>query len=167
MKYCVSCKKWKRLSSYYKTSKGHHQRRCKVCNRLLNKKWARKNRNKKINYQAVWREKNKLTPRYTASKILENMKRLHRNKKFNYPVEFSLDDIENIVKKGKCCKTGIKFERKTKGSAYAYPFSASPDRVDNLKGYTRDNVQWVVYIYNIMKKDFSEEVLKKFIKRLK
>lgn len=80
--------------------------------------------------------------------------------------EFSLPDIIEAIQ-GVCAITGIPFELENRSQSKRNPFAASPDRRDNSIGYTKDNVQWVVWIYNNMKSDYPEEVIKYFLERLK
>ena len=44
--------------------------------------------------------------------------------------------------------------------------TASIDRIDSSKGYTKDNVQWVCYIYNAMKDEFSVKDVEIFLESL-
>ena len=81
--------------------------------------------------------------------------------------EFSLDEICNILSGGVCQITSIPFELDNTQGSKRNPFTASPDRIDNTKGYTKDNVQWVVWIYNQMKSDYSPYLVDKFIEGLK
>jgi hypothetical protein len=66
---------------------------------------------------------------------------------------------------GVCEITGIPFileatEEDRKGK-FTHPFSPSVDRIDSLRGYTKDNCQVVVWIYNRAKgEDDHEDILK-------
>lgn len=74
------------------------------------------------------------------------------------------DDILEKLKGGKCEATGIQFEYSTSGRKFVdNPFAPSIDRIDNSKGYTRDNIQLVCAIFNIAKNKFSKEDFEKFI----
>lgn len=93
-----------------------------------------------------------------------------RTKKNGYsePVEFSKEDIFAVIQEGRCEVTGIPFRLGTSGTnSEKNPFNPSPDRKDNSKGYTKDNVQWVVFIYNTMRNNFSDEDVRLFINVLK
>lgn len=52
------------------------------------------------------------------------------------------------------------------GGKNANPFKISPDRIDNTKGYTKENTQFVVWIYNQMKGNFTQEEADIFVKAL-
>lgn len=120
---------------------------------------------KKLSYQRNWRKKNRNSVIYKAQKIIDGMRRRSRVKGLSYP-EFTKKEIERILTEGKCCKTGIKFdlgETEFKNN----PFCASPDRIDSSLGYTKENTQWVCWIYNQMKGEYTEEILNRFIKNLK
>jgi hypothetical protein len=60
--------------------------------------------------------------------------------------------------KGICPYTGWAMENKMQTSAKLKksPTMASVDRIDSSKGYTPDNIQFVCFIANIAKHDFSE-----------
>ena len=75
--------------------------------------------------------------------------------------------IEDIITNGKCAITGLSFSvGGLTGTGNRNPFNASPDRIDNTKGYEPANVQWVVFIYNLMKSNFKDEDVVLFIKKL-
>jgi hypothetical protein len=80
---------------------------------------------------------------------------------------WTLDMIEDIITNGKCAVTGLSFSvGGLTGTGNRNPFNASPDRIDNTKGYEPSNVQWVVFIYNLMKSNFKDEDVVLFIKKL-
>jgi hypothetical protein len=63
-----------------------------------------------------------------------------------YDFQISIQDAWNLFVKqdGKCALSGIKLSMNK-------PRTASLDRIDNNKGYTKDNIQWVHKDLNIMK----------------
>ena len=71
---------------------------------------------------------------------------------------------------GKCAVTGlplgIKYIQTKKQKKDKTPFQASLDRIDNNKGYTRDNVRFVCYIFNIARNDFDDEQVIDFCKQV-
>lgn len=56
-----------------------------------------------------------------------------------------------------CPVFGVPFQRKT-------DYAASVDRIDNTKGYTRDNIQVISRLANLMKNSASKEQLIAFAK---
>jgi len=88
-----------------------------------------------------------------------------RNRKINLQLE--IDDLKAIWEKqeGKCPYTGWELVlpnyklRKT-------PRTASMDRIDSSKGYTKDNIQFVSVMANYAKNDFEEDCMKDFCKAI-
>lgn len=74
--------------------------------------------------------------------------------------EFSLTllDLDKQLKKQNysCAMTGIRFDQG--GGNYGY----SLDRIDSERGYTADNIQFVLDIINKMKRDLSDDEFIKF-----
>jgi hypothetical protein len=121
--------------------------------------------------QALKRAYQKLaqTERGKAKQILSHMKTNSRNRGHNWDNSWwSMDKIEDIIKHGKCAVTGLSFTvGGLTGTGKRNPFNASPDRIDNTKGYEPSNVQWVVFIYNLMKNNFNDEDIVLFVEALK
>jgi hypothetical protein len=65
---------------------------------------------------------------------------------------------------GKCAYTGVSLSLALKKKR---PYSASLDRVDSSRGYTKDNVQFVCYFINTGKSDFSDSDTKEFVQLVK
>jgi len=86
-----------------------------------------------------------------------------KNIEYDLNFEFLKDLLENR-QKNKCAITNahICFSGETK--LYETP---SLDRIDNNKGYTKDNVQWVMLGINYMKMGFTNEDLHKTLKIIK
>jgi hypothetical protein len=74
------------------------------------------------------------------------------------PFEITLEEAENQWEKqvGKCAYTGTPL---TNGDSdnRIWTGNASLDRVDSSKGYTVDNIQWVIKDVNTMKMDLSSD----------
>lgn len=162
-KICGNCKKRKSLKSFYKSGKDgkYYQRRCKQCNIDNNKTWAGRNKSKVKQYRDVWRAINKNTIKVKSQEILDNM-RSHSKRKGLHVPKFIREEIQLAIENKCCAVTGIPFEfdqsRFTKS-----PWTPTPDRIDSSKGYTKDNAQWVCYMYNIMKSEFTSDIIVKFI----
>lgn len=106
--------------------------------------------------------------RLRASGILLAMRQRSRKTGLSIP-EWTQKEVVKIIDGGRCCKTGIKFDlvRLAKNQKITNPFAPSPDRINNALGYTKKNTQWVVWIYNNMRKNFSQSDVDKFIKAIK
>ena len=73
--------------------------------------------------------------------------------------------IEEKIRAGACEVTGIPFDLNTQVSNSVHaknPWVPSIDRVDSSKPYARDNVQIVVYMYNVCKAEFDHDAVVKF-----
>jgi hypothetical protein len=100
-----------------------------------------------------------------AHHILSGMRSSSQRKSLG-PVEWTKGEILAVIKNSVCCKTGIAF-RLAECSSPAHernPFAPSPDRLDNSKGYTKDNVQWVCWMYNQLKGQAGEETVEIFLR---
>ena len=104
------------------------------------------------------------TPIGRAKRIIKSMRDRSKAKGFEWSDSWwNPETVANIIEYGVCVQTGIKFDI----SKNKHPFAPTPDRIDNSKGYTVDNVQWVVCMYNFMKCDFAQEYVDVFINHLK
>jgi hypothetical protein len=83
---------------------------------------------------------------------------LKRNLKF----ELTIFDLEELRKKqnGKCALTGEILEFGADFSKRSIDITASLDRIDSLKEYTIENVQWVHKDVNMMKRNYDNEYFK-------
>lgn len=79
-------------------------------------------------------------------------------------MEFSLSPewLEARLRMGRCVKTGIEFDLTVTTEQHANPFAPSIDRLDCSEGYTEQNCRLVVWIYNVMRQDFSDEHIERF-----
>lgn len=100
-------------------------------------------------------------------RLLHTSKRSAKIKDF----EHSLDKQWCLTKlNGMCEATGLPFDLSIEGIYKKMnPFAPSIDRLDNNLGYTEDNCQMVVWIYNNSKNNFTDKDLyimcKAFIKK--
>ena len=83
-------------------------------------------------------------------------KALKRNLKFIISKEDMLNQFKK--QKGKCALTGIRLKMGYKGKQ-----TASLDRIDSNKDYTKDNIQWVHKVVNVKLKRNIEEINLKLI----
>lgn len=177
MKECSKCTKEKLESEFYIiTSK---QRRapylnsiCKDCVKEQNsarkfRKGYRERENQlnrlKREADPLWSNKEKLrmsdfNKRHPASSMYYNAKRRAKNK----GIEFSID-ITDIVIPKMCPYLEIVLIKGTKGK---YENTPSLDRIDNSKGYTKDNILVVSKKGNSMKNSASPSELATFCKNI-
>lgn len=166
MKICTNCLVEKPLSEFgiaRKTKDGKTQR-CIECRRLYQKE-------NKIQINARQRERRqKLKDQINAYKR-EALKKTDprkllwkaaqiRAKRKKIPFEITIQDI---IIPDKCPLLGLNFERGSKGN---YPKSYSLDRIDNSKGYLKDNIMVITAKANTMKSNASIQELLIFSKNI-
>jgi hypothetical protein len=89
-----------------------------------------------------------------AGHMLNNARARARRKQL--PCDLDYQFIADKLINGKCEVTGLSFviQSCTGKGHKTNSFSPSLDRIDNTKGYTKDNVRMVVWIYNRAKGAF-------------
>lgn len=125
--------------------------------RAANRKHYRKN---KVNRLAV-QEKLRKTPAHRMNLLYHAACRRARTK--NLPIDIDKEYLLHLVElSNNCCQvTGIKFDYDRNPKYGKNPYAPSLDRIDSSKGYTKGNVQLVVFMYNTAKGDWEhEDVLK-------
>jgi hypothetical protein len=73
--------------------------------------------------------------------------------------------IEEKILTGVCEVTGIKFDLTSQATNTVHaknPWVPSIDRIDSSKPYVKDNIQVVVYMYNVCKAEFTHKDVVKF-----
>ena len=94
-----------------------------------------------------------------------------RAKKLNWPKpDFDTNWIHEKILKGYCEATGIKFDLETeerKSGHTKNPWVPSIDRIDSSKPYLKENIQVVVFMYNMCKSEFTHDDVIKFCKAVK
>lgn len=83
-------------------------------------------------------------------------------------LDVTAKDLKVIYDKqnGKCALTGLSLKHREKYKAGDL-FTASIDRIDSSKGYTKDNIQILNIFMNLAKNNFADEEMKEFINDLK
>jgi hypothetical protein len=113
--------------------------------------WAARHPERRRSYASLYNEFRRGTPHGRAA-VLLNVARQRAEKK---GLEFSLtlDWLEPRIVAGVCEVTGLPFDLATQptNKGPSIPFSPSLDRIDNSRGYSEDNVQVVVSVYNVAK----------------
>lgn len=114
-----------------------------------------------------WNNNNK--DKVRAQRLYGNATKRAKTKGWPKP-DFSSSWIYDKIKNGYCEVTGIKFdlESETRSSVHAKnPWVPSLDRIDSSKPYLKDNVQLVIFMYNVCKSEFSHEDVIKFCQSIK
>lgn len=136
-KYCADCDKVLAKTDFrcrtQKTKKVHRENICKKCN------------SKRV-------EKYRKSENGRCAEFCRSAK--HRAKREGWEFDLSKEWIEERLKiiDWKCELTGIPFEHHGSQHAFASPYVVSIDRIDSLRGYTKDNVQFVLNWANWSKK---------------
>lgn len=100
--------------------------------------------------------------------MFTNSKKHARKIKKEY--ELSLEDFRNLweKQKGICSYTGLTMTLGTTCNNSPFtPTTASLDRIDSDKGYTRDNVEFVCLFINYGKNGFTKKEVEGFLHRMK
>lgn len=94
-----------------------------------------------------------------------------RAKRFDLEFDLTPEWVQKRLETKHCEATGIPFRFRGKEKlkvGYKSRDARTPtiDRIDNSKGYTRDNCQVVVWIYNLAKGSYSHKTVVKFARAL-
>jgi len=96
----------------------------------------------------------------------ENIVRARNRGKKSWPIEIDMADAYEIgeAQNWKCAITGVPLEFERGGTYWrnnwCNPNSCTLDRIDPMKGYTKDNVQLLTHRANMWKSNFTNEELK-------
>ena len=141
-----SCTECGNDSSIVRFGKG----RAGICNSCSKSEWERQN-----------------PVKVRAQRLYGNAQK--RAKQMGWPApDFGSEWIEQKILTGACEATGIHFNlTENRGGIHAAsPWVPSIDRIDSSKPYLKENVQIVVYMYNVCKSEFSHEDVLTFCRML-
>ena len=149
-----TCKKCKTLKSVFDFSEG--SKVCLKCEPIL----------EPIQEFDSFKDYLQLSWEGIALKILQAMKNNSKGHGRKWDDSWwTVDKIVDRIKNKKCEVTGFPFElTEIKQKGKKRPFIPSPDRIDNNKPYHPDNVQFVVFMYNMMKSNFDNEDVARFLR---
>lgn len=82
-----------------------------------------------------------------------------RSHKFNEKLTIDFDFIYDKLVNGKCEVTGVTFDFNKSEKYDKNPHSPSIDRIDSSIGYTKENTRIVIWQYNLMKGEVSDNEL--------
>jgi hypothetical protein len=141
-------------------------RTCKECKKSGDGKLFAKGKSDVCNrcYKITWEKDN--PDKLRAQRLWGNAYK--RAKLLGWPeLDFDTEWIYNKILEGHCEATGISFDLTsvTRITNHAKnPWVPSIDRIDSSKPYLKDNVQIVVFMYNVCKSEFTHEDVVKFCK---
>lgn len=138
MKHCKVCEQDKPIEEFYKSG----GLTCKSCRSKIDKEaWAAR--------RGAWKSRYS-SPEGRTTNLLNNGRQRAKQKFLDFDLDFAW--LLEKIKKGICEVTGIPFDlQETTGSGKNRAFTPSLDRINPNKGYTKDNVQVVCWIYNAAK----------------
>jgi hypothetical protein len=158
MKLCKVCGETKDELLFPQYRGKAQGRTCTVCNNEWQKQYHQDNK-VRINEE---RRDARQGPVGKARSVLNSMKGSSKTLGFE-PPEFTLNDVVEVCAYGSCAVTGLPFVLDYKGQGIRNPLSPSPDRINPKLGYTKENVQWVCWMYNLMKGDHGQEDVDRFM----
>lgn len=128
-------------------------------------KYYSRNKDRWEKYRVTQKEKEKTDTWHRAGRLITWI-RARAGKK---SLEFDLDRewVEQKLSIGACEMTGIEFDLGKEDGERFNPWGPSIDRKDSSKGYTKDNCRMVVWIYNMAKAGWSDDVVMKFAEELR
>jgi hypothetical protein len=104
------------------------------------------------------------TSSYVAYRILYGMRKRSADMGWDWDDSWwSKQQIEHIITTQKCAVSGMEFVFAEAANGKSHPFKPTPDRIDNSKGYHPTNVQFVTWMYNLMKSAYTTEDVELFI----
>jgi hypothetical protein len=160
-KECLICQKVKPAKDYTtcKTRTDGLQNKCKDCCHVVMRQRAQKNG---VLGFLKTKFKQSERSRVRGSRTLE--------------FTITIDDVIALYEKqkGLCAYSGVKMTYSSykikchtrRTWRMTYPYNASIDRIDSLKGYIKGNIQLVCGIVNIMKSDSSEDEFLQLCKKI-
>ena len=180
MKICSLCKKEKPLDEFTQ-NKGKPGSWCKLCYNGYKKDKGWNSYSKRADYFATYQRKLRKTEK---SKIKERSYRKtyaatfagmvtnllaaakDRAKKTNKEIDLDRAWVEAHLAEMKCEATGVDLILEQQENVQHTPFRPSIDRIDNAKGYTKDNCRVVCVIYNKAKSDYNDADVRKMAEGL-
>lgn len=182
LKICSSCEEEKMIDNFDYSSNGLNNLRndCKLCrsnygrtyktnNRDLITIRARERRARKKEYYSQYDKRFRNTYHKSlkgyACKLFSGAKHrsTKKNMEFNLTSEWVLEKLTPL----KCEATGFTIDIAAGGEYKTHPLQPTLDRIDSRRGYTTDNVRVTCWWWNVMKQDWTDEMIEELIKNYK
>lgn len=153
----------KKSNNYSKKAGRTIRSNCKVCNNIV---FLTSKEDNELLKRCCSKECRKTLLKSSYHYYLKGVeKRAKKTGKEFDLTELFLKHLLEVDQNNLCALTSIPIEINNQGSVLYK--TASLDRIDNSKGYTKDNVRWVVIGVNYMKIDYSEEETHKLLTLIK
>ncbi len=125
-----------------------------------------RNKEKWTEYHRAWRAVRRLDPDRRA-KAMCTWTRI-RARRMHLEFDLTADFLAERLRAGKCEATGIEFvfSDGEMGKKKVHHYAPSIDRIDPKLGYIKRNVRLVVYIYNLVKSEYSDDTVKEFARQV-
>lgn len=120
--------------------------------RLANASWYERNKGKAKELNQAWR---KSSP---ASALLYSCRKSAKVR--GLACDLTLEEVVELAKPMVCSVTKLPLRWDKDGSSFRNPWAPSIDRLDNSRGYHSDNIRLVCCAFNIMRSDFSDDVVR-------
>lgn len=120
--------------------------------RQANARWYEKNKAKARANNLAWR---RTSP---ASAMLYSCRKSAKAR--GLECSLTLEQVTKLVEPMVCSVTKLPLKWHKEGDSFRNPWVPSIDRLDNLRGYHWGNVRLVCCAFNIMRSDFSDEVVR-------
>lgn len=171
IKRCIVCGAVKPVADFYADPRypRRFMSKCKACTiaaNVANRKSERGSRRDRLNYyrhrdatlaaKQSTREKYRKSLMGRASRLLKSAR--ERAAKRGLPATITSEWIAERIACGVCSVTGIPFDLSTPHG----PYTPSVDRINSREGYTPENTQIVVFIYNLAKRDWGHAEVSAF-----
>jgi len=158
-KICTKCGISKNISDFYKNSRNKNKVRS-CCKNCYLKFYPHKTNDKS---RQTW-QKYRKSEKGLITQLLNNAR--DRAKRKNLPFELDKSWVIEKIKSNTCELSGIQFIYESIGEYRANPFAPSIDKINPLKGYTKDNSRLVVFCVNMARSDWGDEILFKMSKSI-
>ncbi len=176
MKLCSTCKEIKSFESFYNDAcrKDGRYPNCIECHKeyirkrttepLLRAKRLAKMKELRET-SSEFRDKANQRSRDFYASLEGRARSLHNNARksptgMTQAFTLTLDHIVNLLKIGHCPMTGVKFDfgpnKNRTGKSGLNPAAPSIDRINSLFGYTNENTRIVIWQYNLMKGELTD-----------
>lgn len=169
-KKCSICEEYKLVTEFYIKGNGYYPY-CKDCSRKKQRNYSnsdigkmkRKDRYNQIKNTDGYKEMQKKSSQKHYNSLVGRAKTLLKTTKRkgeNFKGQESDVDLEFILLKleeGKCEVTGIPFNFQNTFGTMKNPLAPSIDRIDGNIGYLKSNTRLVIWQYNLMKGELTDD----------